>query len=858
MQNGEIRGVALIIIAATIVLTTPLSLHSAFALPSQYINVPYHSQPNWYYCGPACLEMVFDYYGVDVAHSEIADAARTDGTFPNPFGSYSYELRRAGHFSNLSLSEGELSTHVTGYTARKLGYAAFEGYLSIASVEALIDAGYPVVVLTWDAPTHDWGHFRVVVGYDPNAQTITVHDPLPKAWSGTGKDTSWGGPDNVYSYSSFSDLWSYSGNWGLVTYPWDMYLSYTAAPLQGQIFTVRAIVTYQRPAIFSADYSASSSKVTIHLPEGLSLAEGETSMKTLTAIGYSEGTLPSGSTATAQWEVRADSLGAFGMFVEAEGLITGSVSGHAKGVFTTGYIYTDRIGSQTYGLVAVGQPPVTLTIRPQSLSVPVGVSAGYTVTVTNNLNVEQAVILQGDMRAWLWQVLPGRWPHCNWTDGPYPFSTQFTLMPGETKDVKLYLHVDVFWPSGPPLTFNEPVFAYSSWDNFATMVTSAYTEFIVTGAPVSTSTGTGTAGLTSNTGTLTDLQAVDENSLPYDAQQTKPPGVTLPNGLFSFTIQGLTPGQTVTLYIQMPSPVPIGSQYWKYQSGIGWFSLPIGSDDGDDEITVTLTDGGIGDSDQTANGVIVDPGGAGSPYHDIAVTDVKASPTTVIVGNPVSVEVKVLNEGTVQDTFDVNTYYDSILIGTMSVTLSSGASTTLTFPWDTTNVSPGTYTIRAEVPQVTGETHIADNEFIDGTVTITPVPVYVDIKPGSWPNPINVGSKGIFTVAICGTKNFDANTVDPTTVKLYIAGIAQGVSPIRWSYQDVATPYIGPSGGGQALGGDGYLDLVFFFDTKTAVVKLGLAGHVGETIGLIIKGKLYPAAGGLPIQGQDYVRISKG
>jgi len=243
--------------------------------------------------------------------------------------------------------------------------------------------------------------------------------------------------------------------------------------------------------------------------------------------------------------------------------------------------------------------------------------------------------------------------------------------------------------------------------------------------------------------------------------------------------------------------------------------------------------------------------------HDIAVTDVRPSPTNVIVGNPVFIDVDVLNEGTVQETFDVNTYYDGTLIGTMSVTLSSGASTTLTFTWDTTNVSPGTYTIRAEVPPVTGETHIADNEFIDGKVTITPVPVYVDIKPGSWPNPICIKSKGVFAVAICGTKDFDVKTVDPATVKLYITGIAQGVSPIRWSYQDVATPYTGPPGGGQALGGDGYLDIVFHFDTQTVVTKLGLAGHVGETIPLIIKGNLYPAADGLPIQGQDYVWILK-
>ena len=140
----------------------------------------------------------------------------------------------------------------------------------------------------------------------------------------------------------------------------------------------------------------------------------------------------------------------------------------------------------------------------------------------------------------------------------------------------------------------------------------------------------------------------------------------------------------------------------------------------------------------------------------------------------------------------------------------------------------------------------------------TPViTVYVDIKPASWPNPILVGSKGVYAVAICGTEDFDVTTIDPKTVKIYIEGIAEGVPPLRWSYADVATPYTGPPGGGHALGGDGYLDLVFHFDTRTVVTNLGLAGHVGEIIPLILKGNLYEAAGGTPIQGQDYVWIIK-
>lgn len=135
------------------------------------------------------------------------------------------------------------------------------------------------------------------------------------------------------------------------------------------------------------------------------------------------------------------------------------------------------------------------------------------------------------------------------------------------------------------------------------------------------------------------------------------------------------------------------------------------------------------------------------------------------------------------------------------------------------------------------------------------IPVYVDIKPGSWPNPINIGSKGVFAVAICGTEDFDVTAIDPTTVKMYIEGIDEGIAPLRWSLEDVATPWTGDPCYGHALGGDGYLDLVFHFATQAVVTGLCLGDHVGETIPLIIMGNLYEDAGGTPIKGQDCVWI---
>lgn len=46
------------------------------------------------------------------------------------------------------------------------------------------------------------------------------------------------------------------------------------------------------------------------------------------------------------------------------------------------------------------------------------------------------------------------------------------------------------------------------------------------------------------------------------------------------------------------------------------------------------------------------------------------------------------------------------------------------------------------------------------------IPVSIDIKPGSYPNSINLGSQGVTPVAIFSSDTFDATTIDPATVTL--------------------------------------------------------------------------------------------
>ena len=118
-----------------------------------------------------------------------------------------------------------------------------------------------------------------------------------------------------------------------------------------------------------------------------------------------------------------------------------------------------------------------------------------------------------------------------------------------------------------------------------------------------TATGTGTASFATSHGAMAGIAGVAAPSLP---------SVTFPHGMFAFQICCLTPGQSVILTVTLPSAVPVGTVWWKYDNG-RWHSLPNLNDNGNNIMQIRLTDGGLGDSDGVANGIIVDPGGPGNP-----------------------------------------------------------------------------------------------------------------------------------------------------------------------------------------------------------------------------------------------------
>ena len=98
--------------------------------------------------------------------------------------------------------------------------------------------------------------------------------------------------------------------------------------------------------------------------------------------------------------------------------------------------------------------------------------------------------------------------------------------------------------------------------------------------------------------------------------------------------------------------------------------------------------------------------------------------------------------------------------------------------------------------------------------------VSLDIKPGSCPNPLygtdQTRGKAVLPTAILGTADFDVHDVNPESITL------NGVSPLRWSYEDVSTPADKSNDSCACTedGPDGFADLTLKFDRNAIEATL--------------------------------------
>ena len=97
-------------------------------------------------------------------------------------------------------------------------------------------------------------------------------------------------------------------------------------------------------------------------------------------------------------------------------------------------------------------------------------------------------------------------------------------------------------------------------------------------------------------------------------------------------------------------------------------------------------------------------------FHNISVSNVAPSKTSVVQGETVLINVTVINGETEPDTFHVTCYAGNLTVGSQSLALMPTSNTTLTFSWDTANATPSDYTITEKVESASGEIYPSDGE----------------------------------------------------------------------------------------------------------------------------------------------------
>jgi hypothetical protein len=108
--------------------------------------------------------------------------------------------------------------------------------------------------------------------------------------------------------------------------------------------------------------------------------------------------------------------------------------------------------------------------------------------------------------------------------------------------------------------------------------------------------------------------------------------------------------------------------------------------------------------------------------HDIAVTNVSLSKSSVGLGYELTMNLTLQDDGFFAEAFNVTIYANTTIVATtIDIALSSGNSTTITFTWNTTGFAKGNYTLSAYAWPVPGETDTADNNFAGRWVIVSMV-----------------------------------------------------------------------------------------------------------------------------------------
>ena len=244
-------------------------------------------------------------------------------------------------------------------------------------------------------------------------------------------------------------------------------------------------------------------------------------------------------------------------------------------------------------------------------------------------------------------------------------------------------------------------------------------------------------------------------------------------------------------------------------------------------------------------------------HYGYTTGSVSVTPTTVAPGDYITVDFEYtvyVNDGSSTSLWAVilggvagQSPYDSAGVKLAEATPSTGngshtftVSVDVQIPEDTV---PGDYPINifscaaSYIPVINYKWYFlpGTNDPIEITVEESVIEVGIDIKPGSYPNSINLGSNGVVPVAILSSADFDATIeVDRDTVELAGAGVAvRGKNNKLLAHEE-------------DVNDDGLLDLVCQVETENldpGTFQDGYAVLTGKTIG------------GQDIEGMDEITI---
>lgn len=211
-------------------------------------------------------------------------------------------------------------------------------------------------------------------------------------------------------------------------------------------------------------------------------------------------------------------------------------------------------------------------------------------------------------------------------------------------------------------------------------------------------------------------------------------------------------------------------------------SVPVGA-------TVTIKDA------QAANqGVRVDSTDA----PDGSMVELNFTCAPGLVGKPTGKSIWTCGSLTVEVIEGATTVVFTIDEVEHEVVVDAGGTATLEETTDTTTGELLGLTVTS-APDSVGPVTVDGQTVVPGQ-TADVLGVVIDIKPGSFPNSINLGSNGTVPVAIFSTATFDATSIDPLTVSLAGAGVRiRGRAP-QFRLHDVNN--------------DGLLDMVIHVETE--------------------------------------------